>query len=366
VTVDGGRFEEQEDVGAAADPDAITSLDVGWSGGCWTAAGVLWCWDHRDVPADAAPEQALVAAPVATDAAVRHVAIGGVGICVLGEAGEVACWEPGNMADGDPIAVSLPESATSIALGAGDHACAILASGRIACWGSNWVGELGRGDVSEQIEAPAPVLDIADAIHVDVGLSTTCAVRSDGAPWCWGSDNYGEVGDGPPAANTSVPVPAHTLGGGAIAVASGWDHSCALHRDGTVGCVGNNFRGQLGNGTTADTLYGTTVVDLVDGAAIDSRLDHVCALRASGRVACWGSDTDGQLGDGDGGDFAQATPADVETITDASHIAVSGDMSCAATSIGVACWGEILPTQAGQSPDRSGIYVDRPILVQLR
>jgi hypothetical protein len=82
-----------------------------------------------------------------------------------------------------------------VAVGDG-HSCALLAGGSIECWGANTVGELGdgKGDTADYV--PVAVVGISNAIAVTAGGTHTCAMLSDGSVECWGSNDYGELGDG--------------------------------------------------------------------------------------------------------------------------------------------------------------------------
>src|SRR5690606_30278959 len=116
-----------------------------------------------------------------------------------------------------------------------------LVSGEVYCWGDATSGKLGNGTTSgtflpQQVEdASGPI----QAVAVSVGAAHSCALSPDGAVWCWGSNFQGGLGD-PSVIGTSA-VAVQTLGSGeAIALGSGWNHSCAVHPNGTASCWGSN------------------------------------------------------------------------------------------------------------------------------
>src|SRR5580693_1593862 len=85
------------------------------------------------------------------------------------------------------------------------------------------------------------------------------------------------------------PVPVVTSGGG---------HSCALMTDQTVWCWGRNTVGQLGTGTTTDSLVPVWVRTLPPAINVSAGHDHTCAVNTSNQVLCWGANAFGELGNG--------------------------------------------------------------------
>ena len=87
----------------------------------------------------------------------------------------------------------------------------------------------------------------------------TCAV-ADGGAWCWGQNDYGQLGDGT-TTDRHTPVAVSGLASGVTALAAGKSHTCALTAAGGVQCWGNNFYGQLGTnpGWTPVNVIGFTV-----------------------------------------------------------------------------------------------------------
>src|SRR5688572_30456754 len=113
-----------------------------------------------------------------------------------------------------------------------DHTCRVNGDGTVSCWGENDFGALGDG-TSETRTAPVKVVNLNAAVAVAVGVNHSCALLSTGTVRCWGSNFSGQLGDG--AAETFQVRPPVTVAGitNAVAITSGWHHTCALLADGT-------------------------------------------------------------------------------------------------------------------------------------
>ena len=177
----------------------------------------------------------------------------------------------------------------------------------ITCWGNNAFGQLGDDST---IERPRPVLvtGLADAVDLATGTAHSCAVRRDGSVVCWGDNSALQVS---PAAASLVRTPTRIDGVIATRVVAGDQHTCALST-GSVVCWGDNVDGQLGAGdfsprtpTVVVRKAGGTRLDGVEGLSTLS--NHTCALALDGTLRCWGRGTHGQLGDGQTANRASAT-----------------------------------------------------------
>ncbi len=75
---------------------------------------------------------------------------------------------------------------------------------------------------------------------------------------------------------------------GVTAIASGDFYTMALKSDGLVWAWGWNGYGQLGDGTTTDSLTPVQVIGLSQLVAISTGGLHSVALRSDGTVWVWG------------------------------------------------------------------------------
>ena len=237
------------------------------------ADGTVACWGDNTYGqlGDGSPRSAKRPVPALIQGPVSQLASGAFHACALRESGAAICWGindngqcgPGPTwtcnTDGKIFAcLRRPRRVIgvqdAIALGAGQwHTCALLRSGGVSCWGANKVGQLGDGTTAERPE-PKPVLHISNAVQLAVGERHACTVLRDGAVWCWGDNGYGELGrltkdKCAPSTEPCGPKPGPVQGlTDAVAVAAGWEFSCAVRKDKTVWCWGNNQRGALGDG----------------------------------------------------------------------------------------------------------------------
>ncbi len=135
----------------------------------------------------------------------------------------------------------------------------------------------------------------------------SCAVRFDGVASCWGLNDNGQLGDGT-RVNRTTPVPVATTLRFTTVVAAGsrtvsGAHTCALTADGAAYCWGANNDGQLGDGTRTRRLTPVAVAgqhafaSLTAGTGADQEMGHTCGVRkGDGAMYCWGTNQYGQLG----------------------------------------------------------------------
>jgi len=159
------------------------------------------------------------------------------------------------------VAVSGISTATAISAG-GDHTCALLTGGSVRCWGGNYAGQLGNGTWTP-ISTPIAVAvhGISTATAISAGSQHTCALLTGGTVRCWGDNYHGDLGDGTTAERLS-PVAVHGISTATAISASGLYHTCALLTGGSVRCWGWNQDGELGNGTTTDSAVPVSVLGL--------------------------------------------------------------------------------------------------------
>ncbi|WP_413943337.1 RCC1 domain-containing protein [Bdellovibrio sp. HCB-162] len=365
--------------------DSLPSIDLGTgrkvlqisSGVAYACAlldnSTVKCWGnnsygklgqgHANSLGDGAGEMgdSLSAISLGTGRTAVQIATGSYHTCAILDNSSVKCWglgsygvlgqgntttlgdNAGEMGDSLP-AVSLGAGRTVVQISLGSqHTCALLDNSTIKCWGNNASGQLGQGNTSVLGDGAGEMGDSLPAVNLGTGRTAlqvaagyyhTCALLDDSTVKCWGSNTYGQLGQG----NTNVlgdeagemgdSLPAIDLGVGRKAkqISAGAEHTCALLDNGTVKCWGRNLYGNLGQGNT--NSIGDGVGEMGDSLAainlgtgrtivqISAYAYQTCAVLDNSTMKCWGSNTFGQLGQGhvnnvgDGaGEMGDALPA---------------------------------------------------------
>ncbi len=281
--------------------------------------------------------------------------------CALTVSGGVKCWGYnyyGSLGNGtfttSSSGITTPVDVTGLTSGVAQisvgylHACALLTSGGVKCWGYNVHGELGNGTFSNifphGISTPQDVIGLTSGVaQINAGTYGTCAVTTSGGAKCWGSNYSGTVGDGT-FTNRATPVDVSGLTSGVVQVSRGYEQSCAVTTSGGAKCWGYNYFGGLGNGTFTTSATPVDVSGLTSGVAQISASGYgACAVTTSGGAKCWGYNAHGQIGNGTFTSYPYGigTPVDVIGLTSGVARISSGFYhTCALTAAGGAkCWG---------------------------
>ncbi|NCC37734.1 MAG: RCC1 repeat-containing protein, partial [Chloroflexia bacterium] len=219
------------------------------------------------------------------------------------------------------------------------HTCALTLEGDLLCWGANSSRQLGDGTFNHRL-LPMRVERLEPkARAVATSNGETCVVTTEGAVLCWGSNLDGQLGNGT-TQGSSWPVMVSGLDRGVTAVSGNYGHFCALTLEGDVWCWGRNDYGQLGDGTTEQRLTPVKVSGLNrDIATLAVGNYHTCVLTNTGGVKCWGQNFAGHLGDGTRENRAEPV-AVVGLDQGVSAITLGLNHTCALTDVGaVLCWG---------------------------
>lgn len=223
-----------------------------------------------------------------------------------------------------------------------EHTCAVSHSGLAFCWGLNEYGQLGNGS-TQSSTVPTPVVGLESrVVQIAAGSDHTCAVMDSGGVKCWGGNWLGSLGDGT-WKNSTIPVDVVGLSGSAETVSAGVGHSCAvLRRSRAVQCWGANYTyGMLGNGSTQSSNTPVSVVGLPGPVQdVSAGWFQTCAVTVAGGLWCWGRNDSGQVGDGTR--QTRLSPVSVLGLSsDVTQVTRPNGHVCALTSSGkVRCWGD--------------------------
>jgi hypothetical protein len=126
---------------------------------------------------------------------------------------------------------------------------------------------------------------------ITVGSGEACAVTASGAAVCWGENDIAQIPSvGPVTSSVPAPVAGLAPGVAAVSLALGGEDACAVTQAGGVVCWGGGAQGQLGNGSTANSVAPVPVVGLSSGVtSVSLGQGFACALTRAGRVECWGA-----------------------------------------------------------------------------
>jgi alpha-tubulin suppressor-like RCC1 family protein len=242
------------------------------------------------------------------------------------------------------------------------YSCGIAADGAAWCWGSNNWGQLGSGTFDGRTR-PGRVRGGHVFRRVSTGGDNTCGLRTDGAAFCWGLNQQGELGNGQhtgPELCQGEPCssrPLRVVGGHVFRdVGASIGHACAIDTNAAAWCWGSNFQGQLGigrlDGPDACVLGACSDRPLaVTGGlafvAVRSFGFHTCGVTTAGTAWCWGTNPDGQLGIGNSSgprscEFSPCATAPTRVAGDRLWRQVSGGgrHTCGVTRAGRGfCWG---------------------------
>ena len=360
----------------------VTAISAAYRLTCAVADGRAYCWGDRSLGS----ESARSAVPIAVGGAlasstISQLSAGESHACALTSTGKLYCWgsrQAGMLGDGTDYFADAPVATKSDGALAGHPVTAIAASGkhscaiadqRAYCWGSNWYGGLGNNST---VDSTVPVavstsgvlngktvtaISAAGAYQVEnPPESQTCVVAS-GRAYCWGNNYTGNLGNGSTAEASRIPVAVSTAGvlaGKTVtAIAVGDSHACAV-ADAKPYCWGDNTSGQLGNGTNsrssvpvAVTVSGSLAGKVITAITTGDR--HTCVI-AEGAPFCWGNNASGELGNTS--TTSSNIPVAVTRNAALAGLTVTGISggsahTCAIAAAGAFCWGGNSSRQLG-------------------
>jgi alpha-tubulin suppressor-like RCC1 family protein len=288
-------------------------------------------------------------------------------VCLAREDGIAYCWgdnTKGQVGDGTsgnykgtPTLVSNNIKFASIDGGA-EHTCGLTPEGVAYCWGANEYGQLGDGTKTNK-SIPTLVTGDHKFMQLEAGEMHTCGLKTNGEAWCWG---WGlAVGDGLGGSATSSgrANPVKVIGGRKfVKFKVGYSVNCGIEEDGTTYCWGYNDGG-VGDGTLIDRYEPRLVLGGHKFAFVRPGMNHTCGIRIDGTAMCWGAGTYGKTGLGN--TTTALVPEPVAGDHKFRYIGTDLHHTCAVRVDGVAmCWGQ---NDMGQLGDGTTTGKTSPIAV---
>jgi len=273
--------------------------------------GTVWAWGDNsesqlgttaDIVAHATPHM------VAGLSNITAIAAGDYSVMALRSDGTVWTWADnldGELGIGNltvawrRLPQQLPGLPTIVAIAEGKQdGYALAADGTVWDWGYNAAGQLGNG-TDDNTSAPAQVPNLSNVVAIDASGPEAVVLKGDGTVWNWGADLYGELGF-TQSLFFSSNVPVQVMGLTNIkSVTAGWFDTYAVANDGTVWSWGRDSNGELGNGSTTETVGAPPVhLSLAGVASLSASNEVVCATMTDGTLRTWGRQGDLLLGTG--------------------------------------------------------------------
>jgi alpha-tubulin suppressor-like RCC1 family protein len=282
-------------VGVKGLDHGVVDLSAGPKNACVvTDTGGVRCWGEHygNAPVDVAAT------------GIVSISVGGILACALDQAGEVLCWDIGKGAalpSVPAVVTGAGPQAKAISVGS-SHACAIAANKTVRCWGTNASGQLGNDDTKTN-PVPEAVVGLTDpAAALASGWNHTCVITAAGGLDCWGDalplPNHPAFQHAPPP-KFAPPADCGYAPSDAVAVTASFDHTCLSTKGGEVKCWGVGHWGELGNGSQASLgAPSQAAVGLTGAVGVATGEQHTCAVTGTGSVLCWGMNSKGEVGNG--------------------------------------------------------------------
>ena len=329
--------------------DKWLDIDAGFNHTCGIKAnGTAWCWGAGTGGqlGDGATTNRIMGVAVTGGGTWTSINAANTHSCGIKTGGTLFCWGTntyGEIGDDTTITrtspVSVAGGAAWKAVSGGSYfTCGIRMDGRRNCWGSNGIeGRLGDGATISR-SVPTPIEPRSPWKYVTHGHSHICGIKTDDTLWCWGANEYGQLGN-----NTTSPsyVPVQVTGGGSwrSVSATGQYFTCGVKTDNTGWCWGRSGNGYLGNGTGVDSPVPYEIDSAMAWKIIETGNVHACGIQTNDRLYCWGSRSNGRIGNGGLTTGGTLVPIVIGTDTWQS-ISAGGSHTCGIKMDGTAwCWG---------------------------
>ena len=214
-----------------------------------------------------------------------------------------------------------------------DHSAAITEEGDLYMWGNNSYGKVGTGDTKNSLYN-SPQFIMSGVKYVSLGHNHSSAITENGDLYMWGNNHCGQLGNGTKGLSETVYLPAEPIMSNIKQVSLGEYHSGAITEDGDLYMWGSNHFGELGDGTNEDKLTPTkitTITDKIKELELGERYTGV--ITESGEIYTWGYNSCGCLGDGTKTDRNTPTKITLPTETSTASLSSSSNLNSILSSV---------------------------------
>ena len=328
--------------------ERFTAINANLGLTCALAAqGSVYCWG--DLGLQFSSDTTRVPLLISTTPAIASLSLGGAAWCGVTVVGMPHCWlgrdGPHELAEG------IVFRSISTRGGPVFHTCGVSTDGIAYCWGPNQYGQLGVGDEGSRQEPAVVVGDhLFESVHV--GYEHTCGLTVEGSVFCWGHNDTAQLGSPaqPDCAATGLgcSVTPIRIWGDIVfrGISVGSDHNCGISIDGAAYCWGTNLYGQLGTDDLGVQVpRGNSFPVPVSGGltfvSVSAGSRHTCGIADDGRAYCWGV----QWGTPSDVPYFDLPSTTVPTLMSADiefkQLSAGRSHTCGVTAAGLAyCWGE--------------------------
>jgi alpha-tubulin suppressor-like RCC1 family protein len=308
----------------------------------------------------------------------KQISTGSSSTCGIAADNKTYCWgrnDAGQLGNGTntdsnvnvPVEVTDSGARDFKQIVATGHAfvCGITADNKTYCWGRNNYGQLGDGtEINRNVPVEVTDSEDLDFKQISTGSSSTCGIAADNKTYCWGYNRYGELGDGTEI-NRNVPVEVTDSGARDFKqISTGYSyHRCGIAVDHKTYCWGKNQYGQLGDGSKTDRNVPVEVTDSedLDFKQVSVASNATCGIAADNKTYCWGRNQYGQLGNRTNTDSSVPVEVTDSEARDFKQISTgSGSMCGIAADHKTYCWGR---NDYGQLGDGTKIDSSVPIII---
>lgn len=202
-----GDFQNRLTPGPVTGLSDVVQVSAGWAVSCaLDQSGEIWCWGAHENGLLGTGGSEATAVPVQIQglpAPARQLSVGFGHACAVLQDDRIACWGSGQLGNGGymqspvPVVVASSESFAQVVASL-SHSCARNVADDVFCWGSSWRGQLGTGPENRNVLAttPSPVALQAIDLATAPDSNSTCALDAQGDAWCWGANEYAQLGIG--------------------------------------------------------------------------------------------------------------------------------------------------------------------------